>query len=202
MTPTWKRTMTIAVAALLALGPAHTALAGSSTDYDVNDAAGDANALSVQNAKLSTAPASVAAYDILGVWFGGGGSVNVRLATTPGPVGLYVVAFDAPGCTLPPSAPLPVSTSAAVDDHPGSGVGLALDLKSSVGNAYYVCNVSGNTWGVTYVSYHLSGNTITFNIPAGGHLQVGATISHPYAMSAIATEALVDITPVGRNAVL
>jgi hypothetical protein len=190
----------MAAAVALALAPAHSALAGTAAAPEVQDAAGDANALAVQNAKLATSPASVAAYDILSVWFSGSGNVNLRLAAAPAPVGLYVVAFNAPGCTVPDSGPSP--TAAVLDDHPVSGVGLALDLKSSIGQAYYVCNVSGNDWGVTYVPYSLTGNTITFKIPQSGHLVPGAAITRPYAMSAVATEALVDITPRGSNAVL
>lgn len=194
------RALTALVAAVLAVGPAQSALAGSDADPDVQDAAGDANALAVQNAKLASPPASAAPYDILSAWFGGG-TVSIRLAGPPAPTGLYIAAFNAPGCSMPPPGP-PSATSAVLDDHPPSGVGLALDLKGSIGNAYYVCNVSGSTWGVTYVPYRLTGNTITFTIPAGGKLQPGAFLSNTYAMSAAGPSVLMDITPIGRNAVL
>jgi hypothetical protein len=190
-----------AVAAALLIMPLQSANAGSAADPDVTDAPGDANAASVQNAKLATPPASAAQFDVLSVWFSGGGAVNLKLATAPTGEGLYVVAFDAPGCTMPPPGP-PSATNAALDDHPASGVGLAFDLKANVGSAYYVCNTSGNTWGVTYVGYRINGNTITFNIPSSGHLVPGMGISHPYAMSAAGPSVLVDITPRGRNAVL
>jgi hypothetical protein len=197
-----RRGLTMAAVAVLALAPVQSALAGSNGDPDVGDAAGDANALSVQNAKLATPPASVAAFDVLSVWFSGGGAINLRLAEAPAPTGLYIVAFDAPGCTMPPAAPPPADTSAAADNHPASGVGVALDIKATIGSAYYVCNVSGNSWGVTYIPYRVSGNTITFTIPSSGPLRPGSGISNPYAMTAAGPSALVDMTFRGRAAVL
>jgi hypothetical protein len=197
-----KRPLVLAAsAACLVVGVIPAARAGTSTDPEVKDMAGDANVVSTYRSAAAVPPASVAGFDIVSAWFGGG-KVSLRLAAAPADVGIFLVGFDAPGCTLADPAPGPVTLPVQVlDAHPTRGVGLILNRQGGTASqvAYYQCNVANNTWGAVQVPVQVVGDTITWTIPAGGHIGPGTAASKPYAITAATPFNFVDITDTGRN---